>query len=83
MNLADETSEGEATRWWEELTEAGGEGMAVKPLAFVQRGRRDLVQPAVNCRGREYLRIIYGPEYTSCGQSRFDEFMNAFSESLP
>jgi protein phosphatase len=21
-------------------------------------------QPAVKCRGREYLRIIYGPEYT-------------------
>ncbi len=36
----------------------------MKPLAFVQRGRRDLVQPAVKCRGREYLRIIYGPEYT-------------------
>lgn len=24
----------------------------------------ELVQPAVKCRGREYLRIIYGPEYT-------------------
>jgi len=23
-----------------------------------------LVQPGVKCRGREYLRIIYGPEYT-------------------
>jgi len=23
-----------------------------------------MVQPAVKCRGREYLRIIYGPEYT-------------------
>lgn len=64
VNLADEASEGEATRWWEEMTEAGGEGMVVKPLAFVQRGRRDLVQPAVKSRGREYLRIIYGPEYT-------------------
>jgi len=38
--------------------------MVVKPLAFVHRGRRDLVQTAVKCRGREYLRIIYGPEYT-------------------
>jgi protein phosphatase len=64
VNLADEVSETEATRWWEEMTQAGGEGMVVKPLAFVQRGRRDLVQPAVKCRGREYLRIIYGPEYT-------------------
>lgn len=40
------------------------EGMVVKPLPFVARGRRGLVQPAIKCRGREYLRIIYGPEYT-------------------
>ena len=39
--------------------------MVVKPLDFVARNRRGLVQPAVKCRGREYLRIIYGPEYTS------------------
>ena len=38
--------------------------MVVKPLAFVQRGRKGFVQPGVKCRGREYLRIIYGPEYT-------------------
>ena len=48
-------------RWWEELTEAGGEGMVVKPLAN-SAGR---VQPGVKVRGREYLRIIYGPDYTS------------------
>src|SRR5204862_671339 len=42
----------------------GGEGMVVKPLDFVAKGRRGIVQPAVKCRGREYLRIIYGPEYT-------------------
>jgi hypothetical protein len=53
-----------ATRWWEELTERGGEGMVVKPLTFIATGRRGLVQPALKCRGREYLRIIYGPEYT-------------------
>jgi protein phosphatase len=64
VNLGNESSETEATRWWEEMTEAGGEGMVVKPLAFVHRGRRDLAQPAVKCRGREYLRIIYGAEYT-------------------
>jgi protein phosphatase len=39
--------------------------MVVKPLDFVARGRRGLAQPAVKCRGREYLRIIYGPEYTA------------------
>ena len=49
--------------WWEELTGRGGEGMVVKPLDFVTRGPRGLAQPAVKCRGREYLRIIYGPDY--------------------
>ena len=38
--------------------------MVVKPLDFLAHGRRGLVQPALKCRGREYLRIIYGPEYT-------------------
>ena len=64
VELTDAASEAEATTWWEELTERGGEGMVVKPLSFIARGRRGLVQPAVKCRGREYLRIIYGPEYT-------------------
>ena len=49
-------------RWWEELTGRGGEGMVVKPLDFIAQGRRGLAQPAIKCRGREYLRIIYGPE---------------------
>jgi len=53
----------EASRWWENLTRQGGEGMVVKPLEFVVRGRRGLTQPAIKCRGPEYLRIIYGPEY--------------------
>jgi hypothetical protein len=55
----------EGIRWWEELTGRGGEGMVVKPFDFIVRGRRGLVQPAVKCRGKEYLRIIYGPEYTA------------------
>jgi protein phosphatase len=54
-----------ATQWWEALTAKGGEGMVVKPLDFVAHGKRGLIQPAVKCRGREYLRIIYGPEYTA------------------
>lgn len=52
-----------ATQWWTELTAAGGEGMVVKPYDFVPAGRKNLVQPALKCRGREYLRIIYGPDY--------------------
>jgi protein phosphatase len=63
VNVTDTTNVEEATRWWEELTSRGGEGMVVKPLDFVMRGRRGLTQPAVKCRGPEYLRIIYGPEY--------------------
>ena len=57
--------------WWLELTERGGEGMVVKPLDFAPgatpagEGRKGRgVQPAIKCRGREYLRIIYGPDYT-------------------
>jgi protein phosphatase len=45
------------------LTERGGEGMVVKPREFIVRAPKGLVQPALKCRGREYLRIIYGPEY--------------------
>jgi protein phosphatase len=42
--------------------------MVVKPMSFVARGRKGIVQPAIKCRGREYLRIIYGPEYTDPSQ---------------
>lgn len=61
---ADTSDPSAAIAWWESLTEAGGEGMVVKPWEFLVRGPRGLVQPAVKCRGREYLRIIYGPDYT-------------------
>ena len=63
VDVTDTANIAEATRWWEELTGRGGEGMVLKPLDFIVRGRRGLVQPAIKCRGREYLRIIYGPEY--------------------
>jgi protein phosphatase len=53
-----------ATLWWEEMTAGGGEGMVVKPAGNLTRGRRGLVQPGLKVRGREYLRIIYGPDYT-------------------
>ena len=64
VDLTDDTSQTEAIRQWEELTDQGGEGTVIKPLNFIVQGKRGLVQPAVKCRGREYLRIIYGPEYT-------------------
>jgi protein phosphatase len=61
--LGDESAVREAVAWWEALTAAGGEGMVVKPRTFIARGKRGLIQPALKVRGREYLRIIYGPEY--------------------
>lgn len=68
VDLHDESSVQAATSWWETLTAAGGEGMVIKPHDFIARGKRHWVQPAVKCRGREYLRIIYGPEYTAPDQ---------------
>lgn len=57
-SVSDETK---VTDWWLDLTGAGGEGMVVKPLGGVPPGR---IQPGLKCRGREYLRLIYGPDYT-------------------
>ncbi|MEU8772441.1 polynucleotide kinase-phosphatase [Streptomyces sp. NPDC048606] len=65
VDTTDEASVRAGTEWWREMTAAGGEGMVVKPLgAYVRDGKGRLVQPGVKVRGREYLRIIYGPEYT-------------------
>ena len=65
VDVTDAASVADGTAWWSELTGRGGEGMVVKPLDFILRGKRGLAQPAVKCRGREYLRIIYGPDYTA------------------
>jgi protein phosphatase len=65
VDLGAAESEAAAIAWWEELTSAGGEGMVVKPLDWLARGKKGLAQPAVKCRGREYLRLIYGPEYNA------------------
>ena len=64
IELSDENSISQGITWWEELTGSGGEGMVVKPFKFVSHKNNELLQPAVKCRGKEYLRIIYGPEYT-------------------
>jgi protein phosphatase len=63
VSLTDEASSDAAIEWWEQMTSSGGEGMVVKPREFIARGRHGLLQPAVKCRGPEYLRIIYGPDY--------------------
>jgi protein phosphatase len=70
VDVTDPGSQAEGIAWWEALTGAatGGEGMVVKPASFVARGPKGLVQPGIKCRGREYLRIIYGPEYADPSQ---------------
>ncbi|MFD5628440.1 polynucleotide kinase-phosphatase [Streptomyces sp. NPDC127072] len=65
VDTADPESVRAGVDWWLEMTGRGGEGMVVKPLgALVRDEKGRLVQPGIKCRGREYLRIIYGPEYT-------------------
>jgi hypothetical protein len=59
VELADPVQVEAATQWWLALTGRGGEGMVVKPYRPEPR-----IQPGLKCRGREYLRIIYGPDYT-------------------
>ena len=62
LTTADDLQRG--VEWWKELTASGGEGMVVKPVEFMTKGPKGFAQPAVKVRGPEYLRIIYGPEYT-------------------
>ncbi|MEV6263144.1 polynucleotide kinase-phosphatase [Streptomyces sp. NPDC051784] len=65
VDTGDEESVRAGTDWWLEMTGRGGEGMVVKPLTALARDDKGrLVQPGIKVRGREYLRIIYGPEYT-------------------
>ncbi len=71
VDAADPDSTAAATRWWEDLTAAGGEGMVVKPAANLPARpepsaprRSPLPQPGLKVRGRDYLRLVYGPDYT-------------------
>ncbi|MET7640983.1 polynucleotide kinase-phosphatase [Streptomyces sp. NPDC005438] len=65
VDTGDPGSVERGVRWWTERTAAGGEGMVVKPWRPDTRdGRGRLVQPGLKVRGREYLRVVYGPEYT-------------------
>ncbi len=65
IDVTDIDSQTAGIDWWTSLTGKGGEGMVVKPSEWVMRGKKGMVQPAVKCRGKEYLRIIYGPDYTA------------------
>lgn len=64
VDLSDPESEAAATAWWHAITASESEGMVIKPVDGLVQGRKGLLQPAIKCRGREYLRIIYGPTYT-------------------
>ena len=64
VETGDEQSCAAGAAWWDDLTTAGGEGMVVKPIDNLVRGPKGLVQPGLKVRGREYLRIIYGADYT-------------------
>ena len=63
IDLTNVNQKQEAIDWWLSLTKKGGEGMVVKPFNFIEKNEYGVLQPAVKCRGKEYLRIIYGPEY--------------------
>jgi protein phosphatase len=64
VDTSDPSSRDSATSWWSSLTASGGEGMVVKPAAALVRGAKGIAQPGLKVRGGEYLRIIYGPDYT-------------------
>ncbi|MGI8456803.1 MAG: polynucleotide kinase-phosphatase [Propionibacteriaceae bacterium] len=64
VDTGDLNSVAAGTQWWEDLTAAGSEGMVVKPLANLVKISNGYAQPGIKVRGREYLRIIYGPDYT-------------------
>ena len=63
VQLDNREDQAEATNWWQSMTTQGSEGMVVKPMDFIPRGKRDHIQPAVKVRGPGYLSIIYGLEY--------------------
>ncbi len=64
VDLENETDVAAAVTWWESHVANGGEGMVVKPAGFIEKNAKNrLIQPAVKVRGKEYLRIIYGPTY--------------------
>ena len=65
VDVTDPSSADAACAWWQDLTDAGGEGMVVKPMTPVAMSSRGLVQSGVKVRGHEYLRIVYGPEYSA------------------
>src|SRR5262249_43258403 len=65
VELNDDESRRSGIAWWEQLTGAGGEGMVVKPLSWLARGKRGVGEPAGEGRGRRDPPLLYGAEYTA------------------
>jgi len=63
IDPSDASQRQEVIDWWLSHTAKGGEGLVFKPTAFTVQGSKGLIQPAMKVRGRDYLRIIYGPDY--------------------
>ena len=64
VNLTNAESIQNAVNWWEKICAGGSEGMVAKPLDFIARGAGHILQPAIKCRSKEYLRLVYGAEYS-------------------
>lgn len=64
VDLNNLKSQKESIDWWEEINNLGGEGIVAKPQTFIVKKQGNLLQPAIKCRGREFLRLTFGPEYT-------------------
>lgn len=65
VDLNDEFQVQHAIKEWETYTEKGQEGFVVKPEKFLTFDSDNRpIQPAIKVRGRDYLYLIYGTEYT-------------------
>ncbi|WP_104090750.1 polynucleotide kinase-phosphatase [Arthrobacter sp. GMC3] len=83
VDVHDEASVLAGTQWWESLTADGGEGMVVKPLDNLTLGSKGMVQAGIKVRGKEYLRIIYGPDYAEpANLSRLRDRNSAHKKSM-
>ncbi len=66
-DLEDEKTCEAVIDWWLEMDAKGKEGIVIKPTQFISYNERKLIIPMLNCFGREFLRLIYGGDYTETG----------------
>lgn len=63
VDLDSEEEKREASAWFETLSDQGGAGVVVRSTKLAMEAGKDLLQPGLTVRGREYLRLIYGMDY--------------------